>query len=218
MVLLMASAQVSASDIPLAAPIPRLQAPAHRRKLPPPITAPAPSLPQGPEDVRERALLVGVKGGALFLTSGPLSLGGFGGVEVGYRLPFAHRFLGIGAELWAATGWGSLGTPLGREQASAFLLGVPLWLSANVSLGPGLLRVLVGPQFDYIDARLSLASVHDAQRGIGLAAACGAAYLFVLGPGALGLEARYSYLPYGAGSVTYDSHAFFVMLDYSFML
>jgi len=199
-------------DVPLAAPTPRLQAPPRHKKVPPP--APLSVVVKR----TELPLLVGIKGGALFLSPGALSIGGFAGVEVAYRLPFANRFLGIGTEVWAAGLSGSLATPLGHEKASAFVLGVPLWVSGNVSLGPGLLRVMAGPQFDYIDAHLSLAALHDNQSGVGLAFAFAAAYLFTLGPGALGLEARYSYLPYGAATVVYSANAFFVALDYSFLL
>ena len=134
------------------------------------------------------------------------------------RLPFAHRFFGFGTEVWVAGATGSLATPLGRERASAFLLGVPLWFSGNVALGPGLLRVMAGPQFDYIDVHLSLPGLRDHESGVGLALALAAAYSFELGPGVLGLEARYAYLPYGAGNVVYGANAFFLALDYSFFL
>ena len=221
-ILVMVAAHLQpAQEVPLVAPTPRLQAPPRHKKppaAPAPVAAPLPTPQISPEARRERAVLLGLKVGVLPLTPGPLEVGGMGGIELAYRLPFAHRFFGVGVELWLAAAFGSLATPLGRQRASAFLLGAPVWLSGNVSLGPGLLRVMAGAQVDAIDAHLTLAGLHDNQTGIGLAFVCGAAYLFELGPGGLGLEARYSYLPYGAGGVTYGASAFFLMLDYSLFL
>ena len=175
-----AAAPPAAGDVPLEAPSLKKKKPATAdMAVPTPAAAP-------------RHWLVGVTGAGSFAASGPLRLGGSVRLSVGYVRPDNADHLGVSLEPELA--FAGNGEP-NAQKSSAFLFSLPLLASVNFSAGPGLLRIFAGPTFDYYAFHNTDSARKFTDSGESIGVAAGAAYLFYLPFGALGLDARFHYLP-----------------------
>jgi hypothetical protein len=176
--------------------------------------------PGGPASApsdRTTGFLLAPKFFGSFSLSGPEGHGVRGAIEIGYRLPVLSRLFGLSLEPGFGGTWGSPPiTGEGTATGQALLFGLPLLVSANVVLGPGLLRGLIGPSLDWtrLVSDTSARVVTDVLLGLGLHAGVG--YGILLGPGALGLELRYRLSNIGVAGRAYASSALCVGVSYVF--
>ena len=179
---------LAAGSVPQVAGDVPLEAPVIKKKTVPPETPPPP--PPAPPALRH--WLIGATGALMFAPSGPLRLGGSARLSFGYVRPSEKDHLGISLEPEVA--FAGNGEP-NAEKSSAFFFSLPLLASVNFFAGPGLLRVFVGPAIDYYSFHHTGAARKFTDTGTSLGLGAGAAYLFTLPIGALGVDARFHYLP-----------------------
>lgn len=212
-------AAVPAEEMPLIAPSKRRpKEPPRSEATPPPAIAAATPQAEPNQGDGKSGLIIGAKLGAGVGMAGPLGASVFAAVELGYRLPAAGRLLGVSLEPSFGNPSAAVATPLGFARGPASWLSVPLLVSANVALGPGLLRVFAGPSIDAIWSHSEVAGFRHTDAVVSLGAAVGAGYFFNLGPGALGVDVRYratSVRVTGADALT---HSMAVAAGYLFLL
>lgn len=182
-----------------------------------PTPEPAPAPAPAPKKI---GLLIGPKLGGQFGVAGPLTGSVLVGVEVGYRLPVARRIPGLSLELTFANPGARRDTVLGTERTASLWISIPLYASASFDLGPGVLRFLAGPAFEWWRARATLSgsafSFDDVVWAVGAAGLI--SYGFNLGAGALAVELRYRFgLPRIAGEET-NAHSIGISAAYVFNL
>ncbi len=183
-----------------------------------PLEAPRKKIAIPKAERPELGLVLGVKVGAAFATDPNLSPAVVAAIEVGYRLPVWGRRLGLSVEPSFANPGAQRSTAAGTAKGPAFALSVPLLVTLNVQLGPGLVRAMAGPSIEWaaIDVKVSQFTFNE--RVVGIGAQLTASYLFRLGPGGLGLELRYRVSPLSIASRTFVSHAIGVTAAYVFLL
>jgi hypothetical protein len=163
-------------------------------------------------------LVLGVKAGAAFATDPNLSPSVLAAIELGYRFPVWERRLGVSIEPSFANPQTQRATEAGTAKGPAFALSIPVLLTLNVALGPGLVRAMAGPSIEWAAIDVKVSSFVFNERVLGLGAQLSAGYLFRLGPGGLGLELRYRVSPLSIASRTFLSHAIGVTAAYVFLL
>ena len=177
--------------------------------------------PPPPAQVEKKlGLLIGPKLGGQFGVAGPTTGSLIAGVEVGYRLPFARRIPGLSLEATFANPGARRDTVLGTERTSGFWVSIPIYASATFDLGPGMLRLLAGPAFEWwrTHAVLSGSAFSFDDTVWAVTAAGMISYGFNLGPGALALELRYRFgLPRIAGEDA-TAHSIGISAAYVFTL
>jgi hypothetical protein len=178
-------------------------------KLPPPPVSRDPS---------RIGLVLAPKFGAVVGLVGQLKLGVSAAAELGYRLPVLKRTLGFSIEPTFHNPSGDENTAIGTSHATSLYFSLPILVTGNLELGPGMLRVLVGPDLDWLSITTTLRSVTLENSGFALGLRVGVSYGFFLGPGTLGLEIGYRYLPYAIGQRTVDGHALVLHAMYAFLL
>jgi hypothetical protein len=175
-------AQVAyAQDIPLVAPKKPKAGQASEAMSEQEIRAQAPKL----------GLILGPKIGGAFGVAGPLGISILIAAELGYRLPVLNRLLSISLEPSFSNPSTSRATELGTLKGPALAVSIPLLIGANVAAGPGLVRALLGPSFDWLQSQASVAGFEFNDTATALGATLAVSYLFNLGPGGLGVELRY---------------------------
>ena len=170
------------------------------------------------EPRREYGFVVGAKLGAAFATDAGLSPSVLVAVEAGYRFPFWQRRLGVSLEPSFANPQTRRATEAGTVSGPAFALSIPVLVTLNVELGPGLVRAMAGPSFEWAAINTTVNAFEFKERLLGIGAQISAGYLFHLGPGGLGVEVRYRLSPLSIASRTLLSHAIGVTAAYVFLL
>ncbi len=113
--------------------------------------------------------------------------------------------------------WNPQSNSIGAQISSDGLFAaLPILASGNFVAGPGLLRVLVGPSFDYIQLNTKIAGADRADSGWYLGLEAGLQYLFALPVGLLGLDARFHYTPYTFLGRKTDGILFSIGATYAF--
>jgi len=136
-------------------------------------------------------VIVGPKLGGAFPVAGPLGPSLFAAVEIGYRLPVLKRILSLSLEPNFSNPSSARATELGTLKGPTLSVSVPLLVGANVEAGPGLVRVLAGPSFDWAQSDTQVAGFAFSETSTALGVSVSAGYLVHLGPGGLGIELRY---------------------------
>lgn len=161
---------------------------------PAPVDRPAESeaIDAPPEKI---GLIIGLSGGIAAGFSPPLGLAPQFALEVGYRLPFLGQALGISVEptfmlFLAQTSAGA------RTEGTGIV--IPVLLSLNLDLGPGVLRVLGGVSIANMNVKTvdSLGTSTDTTWVFGAQGSLG--YWFNLPFGAVFAVADFKALPYAA--------------------
>lgn len=136
------------------------------------------------------------------IQSGPILGATGGGLEIGYRLPFAGRRLGFVFEPGVLA--------LIASPSAGWLVALPLGLSYHEHVGPGLLRVVA-------EASLDIGAVAGVQFG-SVGAQAGLGYVIGAGPGGVVIDLKYRLLRYRSGSTDYIGHGGTLNVGYAFFL
>lgn len=148
---------------------------------------------------------------------GPQQVGLDATLELGAALPFAQSAFAISGWLGFNFGTGQFRSPVGRFTTTIVGGSFAAVASFNPTLGPGRLRVMVGPQFvlNSVSAVLSRSQSDDFGVGLGLLTRLG--YLFALSSTQhLGAEVGYQLRPYGVIGVSGTDHMLVAAVSYLF--
>ena len=166
----------------------------------------------------QRAWMIGLRAFGDWGLSAPMVAGLRISAEVGYRLPFARRLVGISLEPAFVASWSRGTLPTGQVLAQSFGVSVPLLISANVIAGPGIFRVAAGPSFEWSKFNAALDGFSTDAQALGLGATGGVSYGLCIGLGLLTAEARYSLRPERFIGNQHLRHGVLLGVGYVFLL
>ena len=162
-------------------------------------------------------VLVAAKVG-VFAGSGPAPVMASFSAELGWAAPWLSRLFGLSLEPGFAYSQLTRTTVVGRVQQRNLGFSMPVLLSANREMGPGLGRVLVGPVLYVFDGRSRGTPGFDTTgfdtTQVAIGADAGVSYLLWLGPGGLGLDLRYRAVPQTDINRTVLGHGLVAHLTY----
>lgn len=147
-----------------------------------------------------------------FAGSGPYGL--TAGAEVGYAAPFMERAFALSLDPSFIYGQASSTSVAGNISQRHLGFALPLLLSFNRQLGPGLFRVLAGPTLFVLDGQSRVAGAGFDTTNVTIGADAGLAYHYWMGPGGLGLAVRYRAMPYTDVNRTVVGHGVVAELSY----
>ncbi len=159
-------------------------------------------------------LSLGAGGG--FGSEGPLRLGGSARISAGYIRPTHADHLGLSFDPSLQFAWNPQITTVRNVQTQGLAVALPVLASGNFVAGPGLLRLFVGPSFDYIQLSEQAITGLRQDRGWYVGLEAGVQYLFNLPVGLIGLDARFHYTPYTFLGKTTDGLLFSIGVTYAF--
>lgn len=153
---------------------------------------------------------LGLKG-AGFVGTGRLRGGGGGAIEIGVRLPFAGRRLGLMLEPMFAAVLGDAAPSI-----SGWWLAIPLGVTYHEKIGVALLRISASAALDIVATTTVLPGGPGEDLHFTIGAMGGIGFVFPAGPGGIVLEVRYRLLAYVAVGEQIIAHGGTANLGYSF--
>lgn len=179
---------------------------------PPAVVTPAAPILLPPEPTFQGGFHIGMKANG-FAMSGALRGGPGGELEIGYRLPFAGRRLGLILEPSFQAVFGD-----DARRITGWWLAIPLGVSYHEPIGRSLLRVSAAVALDAVSTLAITADgpARDLHWTIG--ATGGVGFLFPAGPGGVVLEVRYRLLAYVVVGERFIGHGGTACIGYSFFL
>jgi hypothetical protein len=179
---------------------------------PPQVVVPATPPPPPSKPVLAGGLHIGAKAYG-FAMSGALRGGAGGEIEIGYRLPFAGRRLGLMLHPAFSAVFGD-----DTRGINGWWLALPLGLSYHEPIGRALFRVSAAVSLDAVATTAQLADGPARDMHWTVGAAGGLGFVLPAGPGGIVLELRYRLLAYVVVGERFIGHGGTASVGYSFFL
>lgn len=203
-----AQASLEEAELPLTMPTLRKEQPSPTKSE---VASPL------PRSVERNPVFFSAQAGFSLGSHGYIATGMNAAIELGATLPFLGRTLGVSGQLGFHTASGGAPSPIGRFNTTVYAGSVAVLGCYQPELGPGRLRLRVGPLLQLASVEAQRASATQSDFGLGVGASFRAGYLWSLSSRhAVGLETGYDLAPIARVNLPWIDHRWTISLSYLF--